>query len=153
MNQLHAMRDYNYWANTRTLATIEAAENAEPKILELFSHIMNAELVWMARMKQSESLPPWQLHTLEECRNLMEKNNDEYTEFLAWLRPDELKRELTFTDSRGGTHSMVMRDIFTHVFNHGTYHRGQIALLLRRGGDEPVGTDYMLYARTAPKAG
>jgi uncharacterized damage-inducible protein DinB len=30
---------------------------------------------------------------------------------------------------------------------HGVYHRGQIALLLRVGGAEPLATDYIVYAR------
>ncbi|MGG1633398.1 DinB family protein [Paenibacillus sp. NRS-1760] len=30
---------------------------------------------------------------------------------------------------------------------HGSYHRGQIALLLRQAGAEPILTDYIIYER------
>jgi uncharacterized damage-inducible protein DinB len=34
-----------------------------------------------------------------------------------------------------------------HLVNHSTYHRAQIATLLRQGGLEPVNTDFITYDR------
>ena len=34
-----------------------------------------------------------------------------------------------------------------HVVNHSSYHRGQIAAMLRQVGATPRGTDLMLYYR------
>jgi uncharacterized damage-inducible protein DinB len=35
---------------------------------------------------------------------------------------------------------------------HGSYHRGQIALLVRAGGSTPAPTDYIAFIRGAPAA-
>lgn len=35
-----------------------------------------------------------------------------------------------------------------HVVLHGSYHRGQIALLTRAGGGTPAATDYILFIRS-----
>jgi uncharacterized damage-inducible protein DinB len=33
---------------------------------------------------------------------------------------------------------------------HGSYHRGQIALLMRQGGGAPAATDYIAFVRDMP---
>ncbi|WP_414711827.1 DinB family protein [Sphingobacterium sp. UBA1498] len=40
-----------------------------------------------------------------------------------------------------------VNDILLHVFNHGTYHRAQIASEMRRNGVEPINTDYITFIR------
>jgi uncharacterized damage-inducible protein DinB len=38
-----------------------------------------------------------------------------------------------------------------HLVNHSTYHRAQIAILLRQQGFEPVNTDFITYDRVITK--
>jgi uncharacterized damage-inducible protein DinB len=38
-----------------------------------------------------------------------------------------------------------MAEVLVHVANHGTYHRGQVATLLRQLGKVPIATDYLLF--------
>jgi len=38
-------------------------------------------------------------------------------------------------------------DVLTHVVLHSAYHRGQIASLIRSGGDAPAYTDFIHAAR------
>jgi uncharacterized damage-inducible protein DinB len=45
-----------------------------------------------------------------------------------------------------------VEDILLQIFLHGTYHRGQVALLLRQGEATPAPTDYIAYVRGAPAA-
>ena len=35
--------------------------------------------------------------------------------------------------------------MFQHVINHGTYHRGQVTMMLRLLGATPVGTDLIQF--------
>jgi len=44
-----------------------------------------------------------------------------------------------------------IKDIVVHVINHSTYHRAQIALLVRQSGGEPAKTDYIVYQREFQK--
>ncbi len=149
MNYLLSMLNYNKWANEQTLQSLESANNPDAKAVSIFAHILNAEQIWLQRIKGMQSTKPWDEHTIEECRELMIKNADEMSEFLSWLRPDELKREIAYTDFQGNNWKVQLREIFVHLFNHATYHRGQIALLLRTGGNEPISTDYIINARVA----
>ena len=34
-----------------------------------------------------------------------------------------------------------------HLVNHGTYHRGQVATMLRQLGAKPIGTDLIIFYR------
>ncbi len=38
--------------------------------------------------------------------------------------------------------------IAMHVINHGSYHRGQFATMLRQAGMVPPGTDLLIYYRS-----
>ena len=66
---------------------------------------------------------------------------------MADALPDALAREVEYQTSTGQVFRSTAADILTHVALHGSYHRGQIALLTRQGGGAPVPTDYVLYAR------
>ena len=49
----------------------------------------------------------------------------------------------------GEPHRSTVREIVAHVALHGSYHRGQIALLVREGGGTPLPTDFIVWARGA----
>jgi uncharacterized damage-inducible protein DinB len=40
-----------------------------------------------------------------------------------------------------------VEDILTQLFGHSSYHRGQVALLIRDLGGEPAVTDYVFWVR------
>lgn len=41
----------------------------------------------------------------------------------------------------------TLQELVQHVVNHSTYHRGQMALLLRQLGHQPPSTDFALFLR------
>jgi uncharacterized damage-inducible protein DinB len=41
--------------------------------------------------------------------------------------------------------SNTLRDLLIHVINHSTYHRGQVAAMLRRLGTPALSTDFLIY--------
>jgi uncharacterized damage-inducible protein DinB len=43
-------------------------------------------------------------------------------------------------------------DILLHVALHGSYHRGQVALLVREAANKPAPTDYIGFVRGVPAA-
>jgi uncharacterized damage-inducible protein DinB len=54
---------------------------------------------------------------------------------------------LTYKNIKGEQHENSVVDIFNHVLLHSTYHRGQLATLVRQLGFTPVVTDYITYCR------
>ena len=61
----------------------------------------------------------------------------------------ELNRPVHYVNSAGQEFVNTVRDILFHVAMHGSYHRGQIALLVREAGGQPAATDFIAFARGA----
>ncbi|MFL5508025.1 MAG: DinB family protein, partial [Gemmatimonadaceae bacterium] len=57
-----------------------------------------------------------------------------------------------YKNSAGEQFTSSVENILTHVFMHGSYHRGQVASLVRAGGDTPSPTDYIFFTRGSPAA-
>jgi uncharacterized damage-inducible protein DinB len=58
---------------------------------------------------------------------------------------ERLVQPLTYVNFAGQTLSYPLAETLVHVANHGTYHRGQVATLLRQLGHSPIATDYVRY--------
>ena len=56
-------------------------------------------------------------------------------------------RELTYNAYVGDPSVNNGGTIMIHLVNHSSYHRAQIALLLRQKGFEPINTDFITYDR------
>jgi uncharacterized damage-inducible protein DinB len=141
------------WADDRVLAALRSATTLDPACLELFAHVLAAEHVWLARLKGgTPHHPVWPALTLEQCAGLVQGNQRELAATAAELTPADLPRAITYVNSAGQTFTSSVEDILLHVCLHGTYHRGQIAWALRRGGGVPMPTDYIAFTRGAPAA-
>ena len=79
-----------------------------------------------------------------KLRRLREDGADELTE-------SELRRVASYTNTQGQPHEGVVADVLTHVVNHASYHRGQIAVLVREAGGRPAVTDFIFFAYREPE--
>jgi len=68
------------------------------------------------------------------------------------LTAADLAREIQYRNSAGQEFRSTLEDILLHVALHGSYHRGQVSLIVRGGGGEPVATDYNAFIRGVPAA-
>ncbi|WP_214227918.1 DinB family protein [Pedobacter sp. B4-66] len=138
---------YNNWANSLLLDTlmINSAFVPESSIL-LFSHIVNAQTRWVARINgTSPSFGVWQLHDLETCKTLLEESAKELTKLEQMVNIDmQIIKYSTTTNVHFET---SVADILLHVFNHGTYHRAQITKELKQYNIQPPSTDYIQFVR------
>ena len=64
----------------------------------------------------------------------------EQIEFVNGLTDEALKKMLPVR----GTQLSVMH-LMQHLANHSTYHRGQVALMLRQLGAKPLATDFHVF--------
>jgi uncharacterized damage-inducible protein DinB len=141
------------WADDRVLAALRSATTPDPSCLALFAHVLAAEHVWLARLKgETPRHPVWPALPLEECAGLVQANQRELTAYAAALAPADLARDVTYRNSAGQEYTSTIEDILLHVCLHGSYHRGQIAWELRKGGGVPMPTDYIAFVRGAPAA-
>jgi uncharacterized damage-inducible protein DinB len=141
------------WADAAALASLRRAASPSSRALQLYAHVVGAEAVWLARVAgRPADVAVWPKITLEEAASLARRNAGELDQVVAALNAADLDREIAYRTSAGDPFRSTLEDILLHVCLHGTYHRGQIALLVRDGGDEPGPTDYIAFARGAPAA-
>jgi uncharacterized damage-inducible protein DinB len=141
------------WADARVLESLRSAQNPQKRGLELYSHILGSEHVWLSRIRETtKRVDVWPVLTFDECESIGRENVVAFTELLSRLTPDLLEKRITYRNSAGDQFTSTIEDILTHVAMHGSYHRGQIAALLRAGGDSPSPTDYIAFVRGAPAA-
>ena len=138
---------YNEWANRRVLKAIVDQEVQDEKILSLFSHQMTANFLWLHRIK---GLPPppydlWKTYSLNELARMVDDASKDWLDFIQ--TNDDFDRMLKYNNFTGQYFENNVEHIMMHLVNHGSYHRGQIALLMRMRGFEPVNTDFITYDR------
>jgi uncharacterized damage-inducible protein DinB len=142
---------YDAWANTRTLEGLRSIPNDQARARALLAHIHAAQLVWMTRLREHDAsaIALFPDHTLDQCAAWFEHNHETFTHYLAAMREDGLDEPVSYVNTQGASFSTPVRDILTHVANHGTYHRGQIAMLIRDAGHAPPVTDFIAFVRHA----
>ncbi len=138
---------YNEWANRRVLGAIEKQGVTDEKILSIFSHQMSANYLWLHRIK---GLPPpdvelWKTYPVERLKAMVEDVSRQWNEFVD--TSENFNRVLKYRNYVGDYYENNVEHIMMHLVNHGSYHRGQVALLLRQKGFEPINTDFITYDR------
>lgn len=138
---------YNAWATKRVIGTLVRQKVEDPKILSLLGHVVAAQFLWLHRIK---GLPPpdvklWGDYTLEQLISMAEDAARKWLEFVE--STDNFDREMTYRNYVGEPYTNNVEMIMIHLVNHSSYHRAQIAMLLRQTGYEPINTDFITYDR------
>jgi uncharacterized damage-inducible protein DinB len=144
---LRQLFTYDEWAIARSLSSID--QSAESKAKLLLSHILLAEKIWLTRLRgdDSSAIPTFEEYSIDECREMAAELHREYVAFIDSLSELDLDRPITYRNTSGVEFSTPIREILTHVGLHGAYHRGQIAWLVREGGNTAINTDYIAFTR------
>lgn len=138
---------YNQWANRRVIKCLKTQQVTDEKILTLMSHTLSALHIWLARI-QDRSTAPYPLWKQYELNDLELMAEEIAGRWLAFVNENEsFNRSLTYTNYVGDPYVNNVENIMIHLVNHSTYHRAQIAILLRQKGFEPVNTDFITYDR------
>lgn len=125
---------YNTWANREVIAS-------HPVSLDVLAHIIGAEQLWLGRIRVDPThAVVWPKLTLAECAAAVDRLDAEWQRVLD---AEDRGRKVEYTNSKGERWTNTVDDILTHVVLHGSYHRGQIATLVRQGGARPAYTDYI----------
>lgn len=145
---LKNLSEYNIWANQTMLDVFSTLPQVPNNALRLFSHALNAQAIWIARISGTQSpVKVWQEHNLEQLKELHKSASYRIAELVANADEAEFNRLINYTNSQGNQYSTRVLDILTHAFNHATYHRAQVATDLRKNGFTPPNTDYVTYVR------
>lgn len=153
MDMLRSMVRHMAWANELVLASLQDDAGSDAAGLEQFAHVLGAEHIWLTRiLGQPNRAAVWPQLTLAKCATLAAGNHAGFHALVDGASVDNLQREVTYTNSAGQTFTNRVVDILVHVFMHGSYHRGMVSLITRRGGGTPAPTDFIAFIRGAPTA-
>ncbi|HUA00935.1 MAG TPA: DinB family protein [Candidatus Aquilonibacter sp.] len=167
LNDFRLLYDFNAWANRRTLDAC-AALDAEKFLRDLGSsfgsvrdtltHIYGAEWIWHERWAgrtPTGALPkPADFPDFDSIRARLSEMDATLIDYVAALQPEDLRRVVEFKTITAGVISHPLAYFLQHLANHGTYHRGQVATMLRQLGAKPTGTDMtVFYRERAAQAG
>jgi uncharacterized damage-inducible protein DinB len=135
---------YNAWANRQVLNAIRSAGGENARSLQLMSHILAAEQVWIERLKQvPQSVPVWPETDLAKCEAQASALQRSWLEYFDGKNDGDLSRTASYKNSKGELWSSITGDVLTHVVMHSAYHRGQIASHMRAIGQTPAYTDFI----------
>jgi uncharacterized damage-inducible protein DinB len=139
---------YDLWVNKNIANFLKDNLITEGKELELFSHIFNAEIIWLKRVKGESNFPGhMEIHTPEECDILMNAVNNDWINFINSIEEEKLITIIEYKNIKGEQWKSAVWEIITHMINHSSYHRAQIAFLIRQKGMKPPSTDFIGYSR------
>lgn len=137
---------YETWANEQVMQAIESYAPNDQQILRLFSHILSAQTLWLQRLHyQSTIQNVWQVLAVEECKLQMKQNHQLLYEFLQNI--SDFYQNITYKNMKGEEFSNTISEILTHLFNHSSYHRGQIVFCLKNYTQDLPVTDIIFYLR------
>ena len=137
------------WADARTLEALRAMHASPIDALRLFGHVLAAEQVWRSRIDgRAPNVPVWPSLELDECEALADRNQAGFARHGS-APPESLARAVRYRNTKGEEFVKTVEDILLHVALHGSYHRGQVARIVRGEGGAPQATDYIVFIRGA----
>lgn len=140
------LNDYNLRVNEDLIKHIREVDAKNERIHVLMSHIVNSQLVWLERMSgKSMSVKPFDLFPYDVISGMNHSNHALTKKMLEERDPDEKIRYVTMKRER---FENTVSEMFTHLFNHSSYHRGQINQLLVQEGKAAMAADFIVYNRT-----
>ncbi len=143
---------YNNWATERTANSIITLDEIFPGGVRLLSHIISAQQIWLNRITGIESnINFWDNFIIEESISKSAELTNQWINLFEGKETSFLEKRIHYKNSDGKKFESSIKDITTQVLNHSTYHRAQIALLVRQANGTPAVTDYIVYQRELQK--
>lgn len=104
--------------------------------------------MWLDRIIQKQHhFGVWDMHTYVKIHTALHENHALGLAYLDKTSTEELDEIISYTNQPGNYYESVNSDCITHVINHSTYHRAQIARSLCELNIAPPNTDLITYCR------
>jgi len=155
---------YDRWANHRVLLGASALSAEQftrdlggsfHSVRDTLVHILGGEWGWLTYWKEVAPGPAflkelWDRHdalfhpekfpSITEVKAKWAEVEKEQIDFVNGLTNESLGKMLPIRSTQ-----MSLANLMQHLANHSTYHRGQVALMMRQLGAKPVATDFHLF--------
>lgn len=157
IEDIRTLYTYNRWANRRVCEAARLLEvrdfvrdlrASHSSVRGTLVHIMWGEWVWLQRWKRES---PKQMFAADDFPSPVELEarwqtvEREQEQFIERLTDAELRELVSYENLQGQRWEYTRGQMMQHVVNHSSYHRGQVAILLRQLGKIPNATDFLVF--------
>ena len=158
---IQLLYEYDRWANHRALQAASALTAEQftrdlggsfPSVRETLLHVIRGEWMWMQYWKATSRGPEFLADLKKRAEALFDPSGysdvltvrskwaeieAEQIAFVDGLTDATLQQEVPFRNTQAR-----LAHLMQHLANHSTYHRGQVATMLRQMGAVPAPTDF-----------
>lgn len=144
-NFLTDLNTYTYTVNSDMIQFLIKSQHENERIRILISHTISAHQIWLERIEGKRSgIKVFDIRPYEE---LLEQNSINFEQTKTIIEEKNLNEVIQYVNTKRQRFENTISEMFLHLFNHATYHRGQINQLLVQEGKTAMVTDYIAYKR------
>ncbi len=151
---------YNLWANKIITGEIvhlpssilyNEMNSSFGNIYKTVFHLMDVESIWWQRLNLNENVQWPGVNYHETVETLAKDLLNLSKRWMEWVK-DATEINLTdvfgYQNSRQEFFKQPVSEMLLHLFNHQTFHRGQIITMMRQNEVEKIpATDFIVYSR------
>ena len=169
-DDIRLLYEYDRWANNRILQVVCGLSSEQftrdlggsfRSVRDTLLHIIAGEWGWLEywkvpsesatflaelRTRRDALFNPNAFPDVATVQQRWAEVEKEQVEFVKQLSDQALEKLIPFRTTR-----VSLAHLMQHLANHSTYHRGQITLMLRQLGAEPLPTDFRLFLVETPR--
>jgi len=157
--ELRTLFEYDSWANERTCNACEGLtpeqflrdmKSSFPSVRDTLAHIMGAQWVWLERLRERTptALPPVNTYdNLTKLRTAWALVRQDLLAYINDLSESDVEHPFEYRNFRGDLFRDSPGPVLQHLANHGSYHRGQVATMLRQLDLKPPNIDLIAFHR------
>ena len=151
---------YNIWANQKLFDCINnlSDDQVNREIASSFTsvyktvlHMWFAEDVWWQRLKLVEQIDLSTEKFDGSIAEMLKRYSQQSSAWAGWVNNAnevQLTHVFAYQNTKREQFKQPVYEVLLHLFNHGTYHRGQLVTMLRQLGVEKIPpTDYIVFTR------
>jgi len=156
-DQTGILLSFNIWANRRLTDQIKSLSQEEftretggsfPSIRLTLIHLLESDWLWLNRWQGKPLvLPPenWDTQTPISISEIWLGIQEQIEQTFESKAEGTMQQAVHFITKAGAELEMPYWQTVSHMVNHATYHRGQMANMIRMMGHKPVATDLFLF--------
>ena len=146
---------HNYWARDCQLQACAALTEEQfvrnlgssfGSVRDTLVHLTETEWIWLERWlgrSPQSGLSPQEFPSLSTVTERWTAVEREMRKFLATLSDEALMKPVTYLSLKGDSFTYELWRPMLHLINHQSYHRGQVATMLRQLGLQPPTVDFL----------
>ena len=155
-NYFLELAQYNVWANQKMTDWLSqlSEDQWSQKLIGSFEsieataiHTAGAEKIWFERLNYQTT--PFLTRTSKGDKNALvdiwKNASENLKNYVAETTEENLMKTFAYKSLKGEDFSRVKYQAIAHVFNHSTYHRGQLVNYLRQVGFIDIETTDLIY--------